>query len=182
MTTPAATLRRVLPLLETGGEDARAVAAAFKQYLEHAHEGLTMDVALGLTPKRGGDRWFNLEAIQRRDAAIAELAAVTGATPKALGELIGRYQTSQWRHDAALDAPPERYRNTPKIWLFHILRHGGGKAPSSERQIGKILARHEIGAIGDLTSARISQSDEENQRVEAHGPEQQRVSRRPARQ
>jgi hypothetical protein len=95
----AAALRR------DGGADALAVACDIERYLEDAAIGLTLDIALGVSPAPGATPWWETEKRERRNAAIRELreryfgnVGITAAA-RAIEEEARRYQAATWRHD-----------------------------------------------------------------------------------
>jgi hypothetical protein len=86
--------------------DAPWFAACVAEYQSGAPHGLTLEDAFGLRPG-----WWRLEAIERRDEILREIAARHFPALKAraaAGEIAGRierYRTATWRRDRGIMSP-----------------------------------------------------------------------------
>lgn len=67
-------LRFVIQILRReGSAEAVRVAKDLERYLAGAADGLTLDLALGVSPEPGASPWYEIEARARRDAALRAL-------------------------------------------------------------------------------------------------------------
>lgn len=118
--TAADRLRHAAGVLRReGSADALAVAGDIERYLEDAAIGLTLDIALGVSPAPGQTPWWEREARERRNAAIRELRehcfgdlGITAAA-RAIEEEARRFQASAWRYDRGrekISGGDERHR------------------------------------------------------------------------
>lgn len=153
MTTPALVsvekLRRIAAALEAGRVpnpgDGAWLASRLRNYLEGAERGLTVDVALDLSPLPGAAAWWTNEGIERRDAALRDLAARFFAGRKVASQayeihhMALRYATSAWRFDRDRDAMPSRYGGTKSELLWAAFM-SGAPMPLGKRQLQTILA------------------------------------------
>jgi len=108
----AAVLRR------DGSRDALQVAAEIERYLEDAPRGLTLDLALGLSPAPGQTPWWEAEAFAARNRAIRKLRdshfgnlRITSAA-RAIERAARRYQAQpgHGRQSTTIDASDDRKR------------------------------------------------------------------------
>lgn len=115
-------------------------------YLTDAPSGMTLDAALGVAVRRGGEPWHKTEARARRDSEIKALAHMVApgesrcrAAEKVHRELR-RYATTRWqRGDERLKECPVFYSGFAAAPLFEIMRASGGEIPERDT-IRKILA------------------------------------------
>ncbi|MGC1861902.1 MAG: hypothetical protein WA733_12460 [Methylocystis sp.] len=141
---PIGRLRRLALSAPVLGDDGRWLADRLRTYLD-ARGGLSLDEALGVAVLPGGEHWAAAEARQRRDAAIRDLARIMpDASARAVGAALLRYGASRWRHDQALATMPDAYRGTERAAMFAAYHSGGGKVPTSERQLRAILRGNQI--------------------------------------
>jgi hypothetical protein len=106
----------------------------------------TFDDAFGLRGPRGGVPWWLEEAIRRRDHALRELASgfLTDQPTSQQAHWIRlasvRYAASAWSHDRDVPEMPERYRDTPRQWLWTAFK-SGAPMPLCERQLRFVVAQ-----------------------------------------
>ena len=98
-------LRHAVALLRQAGDaDALATAADIDRYLAGAASGLTLDIALGVSPASGQTPWWEAERRETRDRAIRELREhhfsdlKIGAAARAIAQEASCFQASTWRH------------------------------------------------------------------------------------
>ena len=147
----SARLRRLADYARAVGDD--GFAEGFEQYIAHAHEGLSLDQALGIAVVRGGETWWSREHRLRRDEAICEFFAryclgKTDARRRAIlqHELL-RYQRKQWAGDKRQPMIPPAYEGTPRALLFKAFHENESldakrPMPTSDDQLCRILASH----------------------------------------
>ncbi len=137
-------LRRLAAALEAGDADSKWLASRLRQYLDGAERGLTIEMAVGLSPPPGQAAWWTLEAVQVRDAALQELAEhfwperTPGAQARAIEQLALRYFAASWRFDCDRADMPERYGGTATEPLWRAFK-SGATMPLKWRQIANIL-------------------------------------------
>ena len=125
-----ARLRRLVTALEGGDDDARWLASRLQQYLGGAERGLTLDMALELSPMPGTNAWWTDDAIESRDAALQELATRFWPSRKVAGQAFEihraalRYAASAWRFDRVRADMPAHYAGTVKerLWAAFMVR------------------------------------------------------------
>jgi hypothetical protein len=102
-------LRRLLPDLADGNDDAQWLSAALGRYLEMAPAGGDLNAALGVAVPPGGTPWWQAEAAKARDDAIRELAGTIGGTMNAkavaLQQRLRRYAAASWPRDRVTKRP-----------------------------------------------------------------------------
>lgn len=145
MTAPAAIdrLRRIAArLVELGDADSDWFAAALTQYESSARFGLSIDEALGLRPGRGQTAWWEMEANNRRDELIRQIAK------RFFGDLVQRdaaaaiigkarlYESATWKTHRQFTSPPESIQGSLRGDLFLLLKTG---APLSVRTAQRAL-------------------------------------------
>lgn len=140
-------LHRARQVLEAAADaDARAVGADLMRYLEPGAT-MTLDEAMGLAARPGGESWRAAAARERRDHALRQLAAFlpglsAAATADQVGRLAKRYATTRWRRadQHAGGILPSGYGGTPNEWLFAAFVAGAGQVPTGSTQLRRILA------------------------------------------
>ena len=106
----------------------------------------TFDDAFGLRGPRGGIPWWLEEVIRLRDHALRELAAgflmdqPVSRQAHWIRVASVRYAASAWRHDRAVSAMPEPYRDTPRQWLWAAFK-SAAPMPLCERQLRSVLVQ-----------------------------------------
>jgi hypothetical protein len=115
---------------------------SLRKFLEH--QCLSLDEALGIKNPRGGVPWWREEQMRIRDNALRELAtgfdaneSVT-AVARQICTSAQRYAASAWRFDRKLDAMPDRYAGTSKVYLWKAFK-SGAPMPLGERQVRQII-------------------------------------------
>lgn len=109
------------------------------------HDCTSIDNAFGLQFPRGGVPWWQEEAIRKRNAALRELAQrfsdhlSVSARARQIRTLTIRYGASAWRRDCERHEMPERYRGTPKEYIWAAFA-SGATMPIGERQLRNIIA------------------------------------------
>lgn len=122
--------------------------ACFEFYVRNAHKpGMTLDKAFGASVASGGDAWFVKTAIERRDKALSELAAVLlpvapiAKRVDAVRLAMVVYRPTWNRRDHSRIAPAT---DSPKArWLFTAFseaRLSGTDLPDSPSHLHKILS------------------------------------------
>jgi hypothetical protein len=115
---------------------------SLQAYLERRSGSL--EDAFGLRFPQGGVPWWREEAIRERDRAIRALAGnyfcdlSTYAKAKAIRTMANRYAATAWIRDRSLQAMPERYRGTAKVYLWRAFR-SGAPMPLGLRQLQSVL-------------------------------------------
>lgn len=118
------------------------LADSIDRYLKHDCNNL--NEAFGVIQEHGGVPWWRERAIRQRDAALRALwqeyyrDISVYSRAKAIAEISERYQTTCWPRDRMLDEMPERYRGTPKEYLWQAFR-SEAKMPVSERRLRTLL-------------------------------------------
>jgi hypothetical protein len=147
----SARLRRLADYARAVGDD--DFAERFEQYIAHAHEGLSLDQALGLAVVGGGETWFSREHRLRRDEINCEFyvrycPGETDARRRAtLQNALRRYEREAWPHDKILRSMPIAYEGTYRELLFLAFRENESQdaqkpMPTSDDQLRRILASH----------------------------------------
>ena len=119
------------------------LASSLDRYLTHDCDNL--NEAFGLVQGHGGVPWWRERAIRQRDEALRALSRETYgdisvySSAKAIAEISERYQTTCWPRDRQLSEMPERYRGTPKAYLWRAFK-SEAKMPVSERRLRTLLA------------------------------------------
>jgi hypothetical protein len=128
-----ARLRQLVAALEAGAALPREVAAALAwglvRYIDHAHAGMTLDAALGLSAP-GQQPWWQAERLAARNLAIRRLAAMAPAGSSTAERIrhvrtrVAGYERGGWRRDRHAAEVP-LYPDEVKALAWHILRGGG---------------------------------------------------------
>jgi len=125
------------------GEDLSAwLGNSLKAYLER--QSRSLEDAFGLQFPQGGVPWWREEAIRERDRAIRALASAyfsglsTYSKAKAVRAMASRYAATAWIRDRSLQAMPEHYRGTAKVYLWCAFR-SGAPMPLGLRQLQSVL-------------------------------------------
>lgn len=119
------------------------LAASIGRYLQRDCE--TLNEAFGLIQSHGGVPWWRERAMRERDAALRVLARrhcgdlSIYARARLITEWSERYESVCWPRDRLLVEMPERYRGTPKEFLWRAFRTGA-KMPVSERRLRTLIA------------------------------------------
>ncbi len=122
------------------------VADCFRNYLQGAHTGVSLEQAFGLTVGPGGNPWWREAARKARDDAIRRLAdrhfgnLDLNGQADAILTAIRRYRGGCWHHDRSGDRMPESYAGTRSELLYETLRRGGGIVPESKKHLLRILS------------------------------------------
>jgi hypothetical protein len=143
----SARLRRLADYARAVGDV--GFAEGFEQYIAHAHEGLSIEQALGLAVVRGGETWWSREHRLRRDETIREFfvrycPGETDARRRAtLQRELRRYERENWEIDKKRMPPA----GTPRALLAlafqeHESLDAHRPFPTSDNQIPRILANH----------------------------------------
>ncbi len=153
--TPALTsinsLRRLIPILEIGDDDARWLAARLRRYLADASRGLSLELALDLSPAPGQASWWTEEATQVRNAALRKMASRfwpdldPGPQAREIERRVLRYHGTAWRLDRDRADMPERYAETEHEYLWCAFK-AGAAMPIKRRQLETILSAEKRGA------------------------------------
>lgn len=105
----------------------------------------SVDEALGLRFAKGGVPWWLEEGMRIRDAALRTLAdrflaheSVSGRAAQ-IHALSQRFAAANWPLDRQQPDMPDRYRGTPKEYLWHAFK-SGAPMPLGERRLRSILA------------------------------------------
>lgn len=132
-------LRRLVESAPAFGTDGEWLAAALRQYLNHAHEGVTLDTCLGLTTHRGGTPWWKAQALRRRDDAIARLRDLLPVGTYRSQALAIRTEVTHFRRTrwAAVTEQP----SDPIQRELHTLLGTTGGNPPSRKAIERSLNR-----------------------------------------
>lgn len=143
-----ADLRAFVAAEHEPGSLAARLAERLAQYLEHADEGVTLDEAFGLRPKRGGEHWWVSEARVIRDTAIRDIAETfPGGSVRELARQVAysasRYQGARWRHDQEREKVD--YQEPRNRKLHELMRATGGEAPNEETVRRVLRVGHEMG-------------------------------------
>lgn len=91
-----ACLRRIATALEAGelptADDCGWLADRLRRYDADAARGLTIELALDLSPAVGGASWWRAEELARRDELILQIAAdhFAGLSPPKAGKALAR--------------------------------------------------------------------------------------------
>lgn len=147
----SARLGRLADLARAGGDD--DFADGIERYLAHAHQGLSLDQALGLAVARGGETWWSREHRLLRDEINCEFyvrycPGETDARRRAtLQNSLRRYGREQWPSDKMLRIMPPAYEGTYRALLFLAFRENDLQdakkpMPTSDDQLSRILASH----------------------------------------
>ena len=140
-------LHRLADYARAVGDDGSA--EGFEQYIAHAHEGLSLDQALGMAVVRGGETWWSREHRLRRDETIREFfvrhcPGETDARRRAtLQRELRRYERENWEIDKRRMPPA----GTPRALLAlafqeHESLDAHRPFPTSDNQIPRILLNH----------------------------------------
>lgn len=136
-------LRRIAHGVETV-EDRSWLAAALRQYLSAADDDLRLEDALDLSTPPHSPPWWRIDAQQRRDMWIKELARAYAPQPslaaraEAVELMLKRYAASQWQTDRHLTVLPTETHETPRQLMFYAFE--ADDAVPSARQLRRILA------------------------------------------
>ena len=128
-------LRRLAESAPGWGPDGEWLAEAFQQYLDHAHNGATLDQALGVAVSRGQRPWWIREKRQRALEALATLNAhvATESYRSRADEIVAmlrRYQSARWKHDR--NATPAPSTDPVRAAMHAVLAGNGGEIPSRQ--------------------------------------------------
>ncbi len=140
-----ARLRRLAVVLRDGDGDAQWLARGLCEYLDGAERGLSLDLALDLSPAPGQANWWTAEGIEARDAALREMAARFWPERKVASQAYEihraalRYAASSWRFDHERADMPGHYRGNKSEYLW-LAFASGATMPLSKRQLQTILA------------------------------------------
>ncbi len=128
-----------------------AAVAGFDRFRTQAHVGLTLDMALGLTPPIDMRAWHNrtraerrAELVDRRDELIREYAASVGESARHAGgeieRLAGRFETDVWPRMRQGVREPDG-RDEEILAELHRISEtpGGPKWPLRARQLRDIV-------------------------------------------
>ncbi len=148
MDSPALTavdrLRKLIPALDDGDADQQWLAGGLARYLSDAERGLSLELALDLSPAPGQAAWWTQEAAQARDAVLCEMAMrfwpdlLPGAQARHIERLALRYSAAGWLRDRDRADMPERLIGTEAEWLWRACKSGAAM-PIKRRQIETIL-------------------------------------------
>lgn len=168
-----ARIRRITAVLENGKEldtdDRQWCASAFREYLDGAALGLTLDNAVGVAPRPYERPWFEMEALAERERLILELAVYVPAPScsgqaKAMASLAVGYATNGWLRERDLVEPPNRHNGRPEEVLWH-LHQCGASWPLGWRRIFESLQKKHVAAANSLDALSAhSTGDDDNDR------------------
>jgi hypothetical protein len=115
---------------------------SLREFLDHRCH--SVDEALGLRFPKGGVPWWLEEGMRVRDAALRALAErhlaaeSTSARAIRVAAMSARFAAANWTVDRAQFGMPERYRGTPKEYLWLAFK-SGATMPLGERRLRSIL-------------------------------------------
>lgn len=126
-------------------DDDRAwLRAGLKRYLLAADDDLRLEDVFELSTPAHSPPWWRLDAQNRRDMWIRELARAyvarqsISAQADVIEQMLARYAAGQWRFDRCLTRLPADAINTPRQFMFYAFE--ADAAVPSTRQIRRILA------------------------------------------
>lgn len=155
-----ARIRRITAALENGKEldadDRQWWAAAFREYLDGAALGLTLDSAVGVASRPYERPWFEMEALAERERLILELAMYATATScsgqaKAMASLAAGYAANGWLRERDLAEPPARRSGRSEEVLWH-LHQCGASWPLGWRRILESLQKVPVVSANSLAA------------------------------
>lgn len=126
---------------------AEEVLASFSHWVQNAHRGVTLEKAMGGSGPSGCDPWHIKLAIERRDQALRELAAVlcpNGAMVKKANDVrlaLHQYRPTWNRRDQFRDAPVTD--DARARWLFAAFAEAaaaGTELPDSPGHLRAVLS------------------------------------------
>lgn len=143
---PIDDLREAARLLDAEGSPAaKRVAAGLRRYEAMAKDGMTLDLALNLSPAPGHDAWWTVEAVERRNALIRELGSRCFADlpitrqAEEIAKVAQTYQATAWARNRR-KAPAElRFADDVQRHVDAILRAGPRAKVPGKRQLQTIL-------------------------------------------
>lgn len=119
------------------------LAAALRNYLAHAAQGLTLEAALDLDCDPGQHRWWTQRNLTERDAIIRKIAdehfpeLEVGAAARAIVREATRYHMGSRRLER--DVVPAERSGSVRELLRRALSAGDGQFPESARHVRRIL-------------------------------------------
>ena len=104
-------LRGLIDFAPHLGVDGEWLAPRLRHYAAHAHEGVTLNQALGVAGTRGQRPWWIQEKRERTIEALASLGTCTtresyrGRADEILA-MLRRYRSARWRQDRNATTTP----------------------------------------------------------------------------
>lgn len=136
MPTAVDRIRRLAEQAPALGPDGEWLASALKQYLQHAHEGMTLDRALGVASTRHRWPWWRAEQRERERNAARQLVESCGA-PDSAFTFLARFAAGRGRFErTATD-----YSDPRAQAACSYLRETGGRVPTTVRTLERAAER-----------------------------------------
>lgn len=129
-------LRRLAEQAPALGPDGEWLASALEQYLRHAHEGVTLDRALGVASTRHRWPWWRAEQRERERSAARQLVESCGAPDRAL-TFLNRYAAGRGR----LERTSADFSDPRAQAACSYLAETGGRVPTNVRTLERAAGR-----------------------------------------